>query len=173
MLSVLSADDRLGTNDTISVMPACGRTLLPHWFLDPDVTYLNHGTVGATPRRVLAVQQRLREEIERHPSRFMLRELTGAQPAPWRRESRLREAARPVAAFLGAQPQDFVFVPNVTVAMNAVLHSMPLRAGDEVLMTTLAYGAIALTARAAAARAGATVQHNRAALPAADAGRDR
>jgi isopenicillin-N epimerase len=139
-------------------MPALGRTLLSHWLLDPDVTYLNHGTVGATPIRVLAVQQKIREEIERHPSRFMLRELAGAQPAPWRHESRLREAVRPVAAFLGARPEDMVFVANVTVGMNAVLQSLPLCPGDEIVMTALAYGAIALTAQAAATRAGATVQ---------------
>ena len=52
-----------------------GRALLPLWPLDPDATYLNHGTVGVTPRRVLDAQQRLRDHIERHPSRFLLREL--------------------------------------------------------------------------------------------------
>jgi len=52
-----------------------GRAALEHWLLDPEHTYLNHGTVGAPPRRVLQKQQALRDEIERHPSRFMLREL--------------------------------------------------------------------------------------------------
>ena len=66
--------------------------MLEHWRLDPDFTYLNHGTVGAPPRRVLAAQQALRDEIERQPSRFILRELALEQPAPWRRQSRLREA---------------------------------------------------------------------------------
>jgi len=31
-----------------------GRHLLEEWLLDPAITYLNHPTVGATPRRVLA-----------------------------------------------------------------------------------------------------------------------
>jgi isopenicillin-N epimerase len=30
-----------------------GRSMLSHWLLDPEQTYLNHGTVGVTPRRVL------------------------------------------------------------------------------------------------------------------------
>ncbi|MCA1789881.1 MAG: hypothetical protein LC667_08475, partial [Thioalkalivibrio sp.] len=53
-----------------------GRRMLRHWALDPSITYLNHGTVGATPRAVLARQSDLREEIERQPAKFLLRELT-------------------------------------------------------------------------------------------------
>ena len=53
-----------------------GRAFLTEFPLDPSVTYLNHGTVGVTPRRVLAAQQAIRDEIERQPSRFLLRELT-------------------------------------------------------------------------------------------------
>src|SRR6478672_7949954 len=89
-----------------------GRAMLDHWALDPEHTYLNHGTVGAPPRRVLQKQQALRDEIERHPSRFMLRELQGEMPMPWRSTSRLREAIEQVAPFLGARPDDLVFVPN-------------------------------------------------------------
>src|SRR6476620_4432948 len=111
-------------------MPTFGRAMLEHWLLDPDVTYLNHGTVGAPPRRVLAAQQALRDQIERQPSRFILRELALEQPAPWRATSRLREAIEPVASFLGARPDDLVFVSNVTSGLNAVLKSLPLGPGD-------------------------------------------
>lgn len=131
--------------------------MLEHWLLDPAVAYLNHGTVGATPKEVLAVQQRIREDIERRPARFMLRELTGALPAPERAESRLRESVRPIAEFVGAHAPDMVFVPNVTVGMNAVLQSIRLNEGDEVIITGLAYGAVAIAARAVAARCGASV----------------
>jgi isopenicillin-N epimerase len=129
-------------------MPQFGRAMLAEWLLDPDFTYLNHGTVGAPPARVLKKQQALRDEIERLPSRFMLRELTGEQPAPWRRESRLREAVAPVAAFLGSRPDDLVFVPSVTTGTNAVLRSVALERGDEVVIADLAYGAVALAADA-------------------------
>jgi isopenicillin-N epimerase len=128
-----------------------------HWLLEPESTYLNHGTVGAPPRRVLLRQQALRDEIERQPSRFILRELNGDQPAPWRGESRLREAARAVAAFVGSRTDDLVFVPNVTTGMNAVLQSVPLAPGDEILITNLAYGGVALAARFAARQRGATL----------------
>ena len=125
-----------------------GRGMLQHWTLDPASTYLNHGTVGVAPRRVLHRQQALRDEMERHPSRFMLRELNGEQPAPWRSVSRLREAIVPVAQFVGARPDDLVFVSNVTTGINAVLGSVPLASGDEVVITDLAYGAVTLAANA-------------------------
>lgn len=132
--------------------------MLTHWPLDPTVTYLNHGTVGATPTRVLAAQQAFRDEMERTPARFLLRELAGTFPAPWRSESRLREAARSVAGFVGARAEDLVFVTNVTTGMNAVLQSVPLAEGDEILITDLAYGAVTITAHAVAQRAGASVR---------------
>jgi isopenicillin-N epimerase len=135
-----------------------GRSMLEHWLLDPACTYLNHGTVGATPRRVLQKQQALRDEMERQPSRFMLRELNGHQPMPWRAVSRLREASDQVAAFVGSRPDDLVFVPNVTTGLNAVLGSLRLGPGDEVMITDLGYGAIALAAAAVCDRSGASLR---------------
>jgi isopenicillin-N epimerase len=135
-----------------------GRAMLQHWTLEPASTYLNHGTVGVTPRRVLHRQQALRDEMERHPSRFMLRELNGEQPAPWRSVSRLREAIVPVAEFVGARPDDLVFVSNVTTGTNAVLGSVPLAPGDDVVITELAYGAVKIAANAVCERAGATLR---------------
>lgn len=139
-------------------MPAFGRTMLTHWHLDPQVAYLNHGTVGATPTRVLAVQQAFRDDMERAPARFLLRELTGTFPAPWRSESRLREAARSVAGFVGARAEDLVFVTNVTTGINAVLQSSQLGSGDEMLITDLAYGAVTMAVHAVAQRTGARVR---------------
>jgi isopenicillin-N epimerase len=139
-------------------MPTFGPSMLEHWLLDPDYTYLNHGTVGATPRRVLAKQQALRDEMERQPARFMLRELDGQMPAPWRSQSRLREAIEPVASFLGSRTDDLVFVPNVTVGLNAVMQSLPLGPGDEVVVTDLAYGAVTLTAAATTRDRGAALR---------------
>jgi isopenicillin-N epimerase len=120
--------------------------------------YLNHGTVGAPPARILKKQQALRDEIERVPSRFLLRELTGEHPSPWRSVSRLREAAAPVAAFLGAAPDDLVFVPNVTTGTNAVLRSVALQPGDDVVIADLADGAVTLAAEAVARERCATLR---------------
>jgi len=136
-----------------------GHAMLAHWALDPTIAYLNHGTVGATPRRVLAAQQAVRDEIERQPSRFLLRELTaidmGARhPGP----PRMRAAADVVGAFVGARGDDLAFVDNATTGVNAVMRSLALRPGDEILITSYVYGAVANIARFVARERGAVVK---------------
>ena len=46
-----------------------------HWTLDPNITFLNHGSFGATPRVVLEAQNEFRAQMEREPVRFFVREL--------------------------------------------------------------------------------------------------
>jgi isopenicillin-N epimerase len=102
-----------------------------HWTLDPNITYLNHGAFGATPRIVLEAQSEFRAQLEREPVRFFSREL----------EPLLDEARRTLAAFLGAEPDGLAFVPNATAGVNAVLRSLDLDKFDELLVTTQEYNA--------------------------------
>jgi isopenicillin-N epimerase len=102
-----------------------------HWILDPAITYLNHGSFGATPRVVLDAQTALREQLEREPVRFLIRELPP-----------LLDAAREeVAAFVGADFEGLAFVPNATAGVNAVLRSLDLDRFDELLVTSHEYNA--------------------------------
>ncbi len=140
-------------------MPRFGREFRAEFPLDPSITYLNHGTVGVTPRRVLAAQQVIRDDIERQPSRFLLRELTKVVVGQPRREKPLlRQAADIVGPFLGARGDDLVFVDNATTGANAVLRSFPFEPGDEVLVTDHGYGGVTNAARYAARERGATVR---------------
>jgi len=128
-----------------------GKSMRPEWPLEPRVTYLNHGTVGVTPNRVLAAQQAIRDEIERRPSDYLLRELTSivvGRPRP--DKPRMRQAADVVAEFLGARGDDLVFVDNATTGANAVLRSFPLEPGEEILVTDLGYGGVTQAAAFAA-----------------------
>jgi len=147
-----------------------GRSWLSQWMLDPSVLYLNHGTVGAPSRRVLEAQQAIRDEIERQPSKFLLRELSAVSTGMPRREApRLRAAALEVASFVGARGEDLVFVENATTGLNAVLRSFPLREGDEVLVTDHGYGGVVNAAVFHAGERGASVRA--AELPPASRGK--
>jgi isopenicillin-N epimerase len=138
-------------------MPTFGPVMRSEWLLDPDVTYLNHGTVGATPRRVLAHQRALSDEIERQPAQFMLRELADphltATTTP-----RLRVAAAAVAEFVGVAGDDLMFVDNITAGANAILRSFPFAAGDEIAVTNLGYGGVTNTAKYVARTIGGTLR---------------
>ena len=139
-------------------MPAFGRSFLSHWWLDPAITYLNHGTVGATPRVVLEAQQAWQRRIEAQPAAFLFRELMrlapddAAAPRPL-----LRQAADAVGEFVGARGDDLVFVDNASTGVNAVLRSVALRPGDEIVVLDQAYGAVIKAAEFVARAVGAKV----------------
>jgi isopenicillin-N epimerase len=139
-------------------MTPFGRSLLPLWPLEPDAIYLNHGTVGVTPRAVLEAQQRWRDRIECHPSRFLLRELWTFTGSGQREPILMRQAAAAVAAFVGARPEDLVFIDNTTAGVNAVMQSLPFQRGDEIVLTDQIYGGILTAVRHWAGRAGATIR---------------
>ena len=118
-----------------------------HWLLDPRIIFLNHGSFGATPRVVLDEQNALRKRMEDEPVLFLAREL----------ESLLDAARAELAAFLGAEAENVVFVPNATAGVNAVLRSQRFGAGDELLVTTHEYDACRNTLDFVAERTGAAV----------------
>ena len=118
-----------------------------HWTLDPDITYLNHGSFGATPRVVLEKQNEFRAQMEREPVRFFVREL----------EPLLDDVRRELAAFIGADAEGIAFVPNTTTGFNAVIRSLDLDKFDELLITTHEYNAIRNTVEYVAGVVGAKV----------------
>lgn len=69
--------------------------------------------------------------MEREPVRFLWREIEG----------RLDAARAVLAEFLGARQDDVAFVVNATTAVNAVVRSIDLQPGDEVVATSHGYNA--------------------------------
>lgn len=128
------------------------------FLLDPEIVFLNHGSFGACPRPVFETYQRWQRELERQPVEFL-----------GRRADALLDAAREtLAAYVGAGPDDLVFVPNATSGLNIVARSLPLAAGDEVLTTDLEYGAVDRTWEHVCQRAGARYVKHPVPLPVAD-----
>jgi isopenicillin-N epimerase len=118
-----------------------------HWSLDPNITFLNHGSFGACPIAVLEQQQIFRQQLEAEPLRFFE---DAYEPLLDRSRERLAE-------FIGTTPQELVFVPNTTTGVNTVLRSLSLRAGDELLTTNHEYNACRNALDFIAERSGATV----------------
>ena len=105
------------------------------YLLDPSVTFLNHGSYGACPVPVFERYQELQRELERNPVEFLQRRFYDLTA----------EAREALAAFVGARSDDLVFVPNATAGLNAVIRSLGIRPGDEVVTTRHEYGAVTRT----------------------------
>ena len=136
---------------------------LPMWrdqfLLDPDMTFLNHGSFGACPRPVFDVYQAWQRELERQPVEFLGRRIRDL----------LAEARPPLAKLVRCNPDDLVYVPNATTAINAVARSLartlPLAPGDEILTTDHEYGAAVRTWRFVCRESGARLIHQPLPVP--------
>jgi isopenicillin-N epimerase len=128
------------------------------WHLEPDISFLNHGSFGACPEPVLEAQRAWRDRMEREPVRFLDRELEG----------HLDAARLEVAAFLGADPDGLAFVPNASTGVSTVLASLRFNPGDELLTCDHEYNATLNALQAAAERDGARIVIARIPFPVSD-----
>ena len=144
MLAQMTIDDvRHDAEDA----PPHGTHARPLWPLEDELVFLNHGSFGACPYEVLEAQSKLRLQMEREPVRFFVREL----------EPMLEAARATCAAFVGAPPEDFVFVRNATEGVSAVLRAREWHAGEAILVTDHGYHAVDNAARYVAEREGLRV----------------
>ena len=116
-----------------------------HFLLDPEITFLNHGSFGACPRPVFDVYQQWQRELEHRPVEFLGR----------RAISLLAESREKLADYLNCAAQDLVYFPNPTTAINMVVRNLDLQPGDEILTTDHEYGAMDRTWRYFCAKTGA------------------
>ncbi len=132
-----------GYNETIMISPEA-RDLFP---LKETAVYLNHGGFGVTPREVMAARAAILGEIEEAPSPFFAHD--------YRRK--WNSTAAYLAARLGVAADSLALVDNVTDGINAVLRAFPFKPGDEIVTTSMTYGAIDIAAEHIARQHGATV----------------
>ncbi|MEM9064454.1 MAG: aminotransferase class V-fold PLP-dependent enzyme [Planctomycetota bacterium] len=103
--------------------------LARHWTLSKDITFLNHGSYGASPSDVIAEQRRIQDLMEAEPVNFFLIEL----------ERLSDETRRVLGEFVGAEPENIALLPNATTAVATVIHNLDLKPGDEVLVNSHEY----------------------------------
>ncbi|MEM9777928.1 MAG: aminotransferase class V-fold PLP-dependent enzyme, partial [Chloroflexota bacterium] len=105
--------------------------LKDQFLLDPEFTFLNHGSFGSTPRPVFDLYQQWQRELESQPVFFIQKRLPGL----------LKQSRDALGDYLGVAGNDLNFVPNPTTAVNTIVKSLNFGPGDEVLTTNLEYGA--------------------------------
>jgi isopenicillin-N epimerase len=138
---------------------AGGRSLFS---LDPEVSYLNHGSFGSVPRAVREVHRALLDEVDRNPMAY-------ARSMP----DRVNTARDRLARYVGADAAGAAFVANATTAVATVLHTLAatgdLSAGDEVLVSDHTYPGVRIGLDRFARRTGVQVRRIHVPLDADDA----
>ena len=101
------------------------------FLLREDITFLNFGSFGASPKPVFEAYQQFQRELEFEPVQFIV----------YKGPEYLKQSRVSLAEYVNCAPDDLVYVPNPTYAVNIVARSLDLKPGDEVLTTNIEYGA--------------------------------
>ncbi len=107
------------------------QNLQSEFLLKPGLSFLNFGSFGACVKPVFEKYQALQREMELDPVDFITH--TGLQY--------LRQSKERLAEYLHCHAKDLVYITNPTYAVNMLAKGFPFEAGDEILTTTLEYGA--------------------------------
>ena len=102
------------------------------FLLEPDVTFLNHGSFGACPKSVFEDYQHWQKKLEQQPVLFSTETVY----------EQLEQSRTALGDFVGCHEQDLVFFQNPTTAVSNIIFSLDLKPGDEILMSNHEYGAL-------------------------------
>lgn len=125
------------------------------FLLDPSIHFLNHGSFGACPKPIFEAYQNWQRRLEAQPVLFLGREY----------HSLLAESRAALGAYLGAHPDNLIYIPNATYGVNIIVRSLDLQPGDEILSTNHEYGACDFTWEFACERTGAVYVRQPLQLP--------
>jgi isopenicillin-N epimerase len=123
--------------------------------LKPGICFLNHGSFGAAPREIFDAQNQWRLKLEAEPVELIGRRCLDL----------LDRAKEAIGPHFGLKSGDFGFVTNATDGVNAVLQSLRLSPGDELLTTGHVYNAVRQAIKLVARRAGATYRELPVSIP--------
>jgi len=106
--------------------------LREQFLLNPDITFLNFGSFGATPKPIFDAYQKWQMVLEAEPVQFIA--FDGVHY--------LADTRAALAKFIGCPDKDdIIMVTNPSFAVNLIAKNFPLQAGDEILATDIEYGA--------------------------------
>ena len=129
--------------------------LKKYFYLNPSVTFLNHGSFGATPKPVFEEYQNWQLRLERQPVLFLGREY----------DHLLYDSRMVLGKYLNADPEDLIYIPNATHGVNIIARSLKLASGDEILTTDHEYGACDYTWDFICSKVSAKYIHQHISLP--------
>ncbi len=119
------------------------------YLLDPDILYLNHGSIGTVPRAVHEAHVAYLRTCEENPHLH----IWGGAWAEALAETRGR-----VAALLGCEADEVALTHNTTEGFNVLAQGLPLGPDDEVLFSNLNHASASRPWRYYGARRGYRVR---------------
>ena len=102
------------------------------FLLDKNTTYLNHGSFGACPKKIMDKYFKLQLELENQPIDFLANKIN----------AQLKKSRESLSKYVDCHAEDMVFFPNPSTAINMVAKSLVLNQDDEILTTSHEYGAL-------------------------------
>lgn len=96
------------------------------FILDPNQVYMNIGTTGAMPRKVLENYDQYNRVIARHPMGF-------ADELGW--DFGFQKQCDILGRQFGCPQDEIIFSRNTTDGLNTILFGLPFEEGDEILLT--------------------------------------
>ena len=106
--------------------------LKSYFYLDPKITYFNHGSFGACPKFIFDKYIEIQKKLEQNPVYFLDESI----------DERILKSQIKLAKYIDCEHDDIVFFPNPTTAINEVIKSLNLKKNDEILSTNQEYGAL-------------------------------
>ena len=96
-----------------------------YFHLDPEITYLNNGSLGLSPKPVTQAVY----------DGYVRMSTYGLGARSWMQEQ-IGEARKECAAFLGADLKEVALTRNATEGLQRIAYGIQMKPGDAVLMTT-------------------------------------
>ncbi|KAH9959636.1 PLP-dependent transferase [Russula dissimulans] len=117
--------------------PPFGHRLRKYFGFEPDYVNLNNGSYGSVPVPVSAAIEATSRSIEGNVDRFIKLHIP----------KYLAPARHRIAKFVGAGPEEIVFVPNASHGLNTILMNLAWSEEDIILTATTTYPPIERASR--------------------------